>query len=148
VYRPTFDRRELKENASELLDAFDRDAGDSNLRWSIGNAMSVVAGDEQFARIAAIIETKSFGKSRQMFVSSLTKMRRMENIVKARQLLTACIDDHEVRLHAIRASGVLRATEARAKLEACLLEEKAWIRKAAKNALQRMERPVPKHLKS
>lgn len=55
--------------------AFDQNVT-HNLRWVIGNTMSVIADDSFFDDIKRLVLDQTFGSSRQMYVLSLGKMKK------------------------------------------------------------------------
>jgi hypothetical protein len=105
------------------------------VKWAIGNALSVVADDRVFERLAAIAEDKRHGHDREMVALALGNMKNPHTV----DVLVRLLDDDQVSGHAIMALGKLRAKSARGKVERFVQHPKAWIRREARKALKRME---------
>lgn len=106
------------------------------LRWTIGNAMTMVATDNDFAEIVKIIEDQENGDARQMFVFALGnfKNNRSENI------LLSLLKKNDLPGHAIRALEKLQSEKARNYLISYQTHPVAWIRKAATRALKKLDK--------
>jgi HEAT repeat protein len=111
------------------------DIYDRGLRWAIGSALAEVADDSVFDDIVAIAENPRWGRSREMVVEALGNMRDHRAIEVLRRLLS----DKDVAANAIRALGRLRAGDAREDISAFLRDDRAWVRKAATQALQKID---------
>ena len=109
-----------------------------SLRWSIGNAIEVLADDTLGENILRIVSDATNGAARQMFVLSLGKIRHPDSV----PTLMALLADEEVVGHAAEALGRLRALEAVPLLEALShrATAKPWVRKAAVKALTRIQK--------
>lgn len=119
--------------ASALVDEFKK-ASDDGLRWTIANALEVVAGDAEFDELVRLVRDKRYEKSRQMLTFALAKMRNP----RAPSVLMESLDDEQTVGHAVMALGRLKAVEARARLEELTRHPKRWIRDEARNALASM----------
>jgi hypothetical protein len=120
--------------AKPLVQEFRRSPDTWVLRWSIGNALSVVADDSVFDDIVELICNKAYGRAREMLAPALSRMKNP----KAVEVLIDCLNDPEVAGHAVGALGKLRAKEAEPHLHRFLTHPKAWIRKEARTALNRI----------
>jgi HEAT repeat protein len=106
----------------------------TGLRWTIGNALEVLADDSSFDELAELARDRRYGKARQMVVLGLGRSKRPE----AAEVLIGLAGDPEVDGHAVKALGRLRAPAARAVLETKCSDERAWVRREAKKALARL----------
>jgi HEAT repeats len=120
-----------------LVDEFRCAPADAHAyRWAVGNALEVVGDDSVIEDMMSFAEDRKYGMARQMVVVGLGKSRD-PRVVK---VLTRLLDDEEVAGHSIMALGKLGATIARPRIEAFSHHEKAWLRKEAKKALDRIDR--------
>lgn len=106
----------------------------TGLRWTIGNALEVLADDSSFDELAELARDSRYGKARQMVVLGLGRSKRPE----AAEVLIGLIEDPEVDGHAVKALGKLRAPAARVALESKCDDKRAWVRREAKKALARL----------
>jgi hypothetical protein len=106
----------------------------TGLRWTIGNALEVLADDSSFDELAELVRDRRYGKARQMVVLGLGRSKRPE----AATVLIGLLDDPEVDGHAVKALGKLRPPAARAALESKSDDKRAWVRREAKKALARL----------
>jgi HEAT repeat protein len=113
-----------------------QNASDAGIKWAIGNALSVVADDKVFNEIVELVQDPHNGRSRQMMVIALGNMKDLH----AEEVLIGLLGDEEVVGHAIIALGKLKSQKAYPDLERFLSHPKAWIRKAAKQALARIDK--------
>jgi len=126
-----------RDAVNALLTEFHSTSGSSTvgLKWAIGNALEVLASDEFFDAYVKVAQEKHHGIARQMVVSALGKMKNP----KAVNVLLGLLGDEEVVGHALIGLKKLKAKEARPQIEPLLNHSKAWIRKAAKETLARIE---------
>lgn len=110
--------------------------GEQLLKWTLGNALSVVADDGVFGEIVDLLREKRHGQSRQMLALALGKMKDP----RAVDVLLELLGDEDVAGHAIMALGRLKAKKARAKIESFLTHPKAWVRKEAKKAIAKINK--------
>lgn len=125
--------------AKPLIDAFrcvddSVDPTGTGLRWTIGNALEVVGDDSVYGELVQLATDRSYGKARQMIVLGLGKSKRPEAV----DVLVGLLPDPDVKGHAVKALGKLKARSARPAVEAMLSDEHSWVRKEAKMALSRM----------
>lgn len=91
-----------------LIDEFMRTSSDDSaaahaLRWSIGNALEVIADKALLDSLVKIAANKKYGTSRQMAVLALGKVRDPKSV----DLLIRLLDDEDVVGHAVKALGKL-----------------------------------------
>jgi len=106
----------------------------SLLRWAIGNTMYTTIARSDVQDILSIVNDKSNGISRQMFVSALGKFQSAE----AESVLVDLLLDDEVILHAIEALGKMKSIKAKEKILMLTNHPKAVIRKEATKALKKI----------
>jgi HEAT repeat protein len=104
------------------------------LRWTIGNALDVLADDSSFDDFVELVRDRRYGKARQMVVLGLGKSKRPEAV----DVLLGLVDDPDVDGHAVKALGKLKAPSARTALQAKLDDKRAWVRAEARKALAKL----------
>ncbi len=122
-----------------MIDEFRRvdssvDPTGTGLRWTIGNALEVLADDSSFDELAELVRDRRYGTARQMIVLGLGRSKRPEAV----EVLVDLVDDPEVDGQAVKALGRLRAPAARAALESKRDDKRAWVRREARRALERL----------
>jgi HEAT repeat protein len=124
--------------APALVAEFHRMRNESNsaIKWAIANALSVVADDSVFEDIVELVQDSHHGQAREMLAISLGNMKDS----RAQDVLIILLDDEEVVGHAIIALGKLKSPKAYPFIERFLTHPKAWVRKEAKKALDRIEK--------
>lgn len=105
------------------------------LAWAIANALAVVAEDEDLGAIEKLLAAGRFGKAREMLVLALGNMRKSPHAVT---FLIRLLDDEDVAGHAIMALRKLGAKGTRSSIEPFLSDPRAWVRKEAKKALEKL----------
>lgn len=123
--------------AKPLLREFEGadDASGTGIRWTIANALEVVADDSVFDEVLCLAQNRSYGKAREMLVTALGNMQP-DRAVPA---LTEFLQDGDLVGHAVIGLGKLKTFRARPYLEAQLNHPKQWVREEAKKALARIE---------
>jgi HEAT repeat protein len=106
------------------------------LKWTIGNALSVVATDAAFADLVELLRDKRNGRSREMLAVALGNMKDPAAV----DVLIELLNDEEVAGHALMALGKLKAQKARPHIESFLNHQKPWVRKEAKKALAKLNK--------
>lgn len=104
------------------------------LRWAIGNTIYTTITEDDIESILQIIQDKSNGMSRQMFVAALGKVKSE----KAEQILIMLLDDDEVTPHALEALGRMKSKKAKDKIKKLINHPKTLIRKEAQKALKKV----------
>lgn len=113
---------------------------DSLLKWTIGNALSVVADDTQYGKIVELVRDRRHGNARQMLVLALAKMKTSHPL----DFIVELLDDDEVSGHAVMALGTLKNPEAIPHLQRFLNHPKPWIQQEARRGLGKIERAIMK----
>jgi HEAT repeat protein len=110
---------------------------DTSWRWAIGNALTVLAGNQLFEDIVELARDGRYGNARQRVVESLANMTNPRSV----DILIELLDDAVVRMPAVRALGKLgaRARAALPRIEDLLNHPEAWVRKEALSALKRIK---------
>jgi HEAT repeat protein len=106
----------------------------TGLRWTIGNALDVLADDSCFDELVELAQDRRFGRARQMIVLALGRSKNPA----AAEVLLGLVDDPDVDGHAVKALGRLKAPVARAVLERKLDDNRAWVRGEARRALAKL----------
>lgn len=106
-----------------------------SLRWSIGNAFTVLISDEDVPHILDIVNETDNGISRQMFVLSLSKCKNSSEILPT---LVRLLDDDQVNIQALQALIRLRKSVAKSKVEVLRNHPNPVVRKLAIKYLKLM----------
>jgi HEAT repeat protein len=104
------------------------------IKWTVGNALSVVATASDYEALVDLIREKRHGVARQMLTYALARTgdpRAGEEVVYALQ-------DKDLVLQAIDTLRKCKAENARPYVEPFLSDENPDVRKAAKKALERL----------
>ena len=109
-----------------------KDSTDSGLRWAIGNALEVLVTDEIKAEMIELAKDSRFGRSREMVVLGLGKLKDPSVV----SVLIELLKDDQVIAHAVMALRKLKAKEARTHIEHLLDHPRSLVRREAKNALK------------
>ncbi len=127
-----------KSAAPVLIQEFRRAPAEQMLfKWTIGNALSIVADDSAFEDVAGLVRDPRHGKAREMLAVALGNMRK--NAAAAIEVLLGLLADEAVAGHAVIALGQLRAGSAQPAIEALLRKNpRRWVRKEAEKALKRI----------
>lgn len=124
--------------ASVLVEEFRKLQNESNtgIKWTIANALSVVADDSVFADIVNLLQDPRHGAAREMLAISLGNMKD----ASAQDILINLLNDDEIAGHAIMSLGKLKSKKAHSAIRRFANSPKAWVRKEAKKALSRIEK--------
>ena len=109
---------------------------ESAVKWTIGNALAVVADDSVYSEISEIVRDKRNGSSREMVVEALGNMKNPGAV----DVLIELLSDEEVAGHAIVALGRLGSEKAQPDIEPFLQHNMPWIAKEAHRALKKIQR--------
>ena len=128
--------KEARGKASPILIAeYHRTPKDKmSLRWAIGNTIRMTITEDDVESILPIVQDKTNGTSRQMFVVALGKVKSE----KAENILINLLDDEEVILHALEALGRMKSKKAKDKISMLTEHPKDLIKKEAKKALKKI----------
>jgi hypothetical protein len=122
--------------ASVLVEEFRKAAPTQMLlKLAIGNALSVVADDSVCDDVIELAMEPKHGKARQLLVLALGNMQDPRATETAMKLL----DDEVVAGHAIMVLGRLKAKRSRNRLKPFLQHHRAWVRREAQKAVQRID---------
>ena len=103
----------------------------SGLKWTIANALAVVADDSVLDKIITLARNPQHGKAREMLVLALANMKNE----RAKSVLISLLKDEDVCGYAIMALGKLGASSAASEIEPFLAHPKDWVREEARKAL-------------
>jgi hypothetical protein len=112
----------------------------AGVKWQIASALVDVADRAVWDRIAELWLDRRHGTARQMLAGALVTSKHPQ----AAHLLVQCLDDKNVRPHAINALGKLKTVEYRDAVAAFLDSDDAPVRREARLALERMDRVAAK----
>jgi len=107
---------------------------EENLRWLIGNAVSVTISRHDIDAVVSIVSEQSNGTSREMFVVALGKVTSD----KAEDVLIKLLDDDEVVAHALEALGRMKSKKAREKISALTNDPRSLVKREAQKALKKL----------
>src|ERR1700759_3093148 len=82
-----------KANSALIREYHEIPKEEDSLRWAIGNAFSAIITKDDIGQIWPIVEKKENGRSRQMFVRALGKIKSK----KSEEVLINLLDDERVR---------------------------------------------------
>jgi len=122
-------------SAAALVQRF-RDVDDptESVRWAIGNALEVVSDDSVYDDLVELAADRRYGTARQMVVAALGRSRRPEAV----DVLIGLLDDPDVSGHAVQALARQNDARARKPLQGMLSDDRAWVRKAARRAVEKL----------
>ncbi len=124
-----------KANAT-LLSVYNNTSKEKDLfRWIIGNAFNTIITKNDIEEILQIIQDKTNGESRQMFVLALGKVKPTQ----AEDILIDLLDDDDVLVHTISTLGRMKSQRAREKILLLNSHSKTFIRNSAKAALKKID---------
>ena len=129
--------------AHALIEAFQHepDGADSGVKWALANALTVVADDSVLDDLIALVQDKRHGASRTVLTLALSNMKNL----RAVDVLLELLQDDEVVEHALTVLGTLRAQQAKQHIQRFLHHPQPWVRKAAKQALARIDSHYGQH---
>lgn len=107
---------------------------DLNYRWAFGNTMAVIMTPEYIEDVIAIVQDKSNGESRQMFVAALGKLKSQ----RAGNALIDLLNDDEVVLDALRALAKLKSAKAIERISLLLNHPNPSVMKEARKTLKKV----------
>ena len=106
------------------------------LRWTIANALAVVADDSVLDEVVALLQNPKYGLAREMLAVALANMKTP----RAVDVLIESLGDPELAGHAVKALGKLRSKRAESAIRPLADHPRAWIRTEAKKALASINR--------
>ncbi|MEN5436541.1 HEAT repeat domain-containing protein [Sphingobacterium faecium] len=106
----------------------------NSLRWAIGNTIDMTISQDDVKSILPIVQDKTNGTSRQMFVFALGKTKSAE----VEDVLINLLNDDEVVAHALIALGKIKSQKAKDKIAILTDHPKPLVRKEAQKALKKI----------
>lgn len=128
--------------AKEIIGQFYRPGLSSGTKWAAGNTMSIIANDEALDDITKIIDDKSNGQDRQMFVVALRNM----NDPKVLPYLVNLLDDEDLKGHAIMGLSKLKAVSTIDDIRKVENHPRPWVRKEAQKTVRKFEKIIAKQV--
>lgn len=124
--------------AHALIEAFQHepDGTDIGVKWALANALAVVADDSVLDDLIALVQDKRHGASRTVLTLALGNMQDP----RAVDVLLELLQDDEVVEHALTVLGTRRVQQARQPIQRLLDHPQPGVRKAAKQALAKIDR--------
>ena len=135
---------EAKPTATQaLIEAFrqEPDGADVGVKWALANALTMVADDSVLDDLIALVQDKRHGASRTMLTLALGNTKNP----RAVDVLIELLQDDAVVEHALTVRGTLRAQQAKQPIQRLLHHPQLWVRKAAKQALAKVDSSPPIH---
>ena len=106
------------------------------LKWTIGNALSIVATDAVFSDLVDLLKDKQNGRSREMLAVALGNMKNPAAV----DVLINLLNDDEIAGHALMGLAKLKAQKSRPYIERFLNHPKPWVRKEASKAFAKLNK--------
>ncbi|MEJ5092352.1 HEAT repeat domain-containing protein [Sphingobacterium faecium] len=104
------------------------------LRWVIGNTIYMTITQDDVKSILPIVQDKTNGTSRQMFVAALGKIKSEE----VEDVLINLLNDDEVVAQALGALGRIKSKKAKDKIAILTDHPRPLVRKEAQKALKKL----------
>ncbi|MDE3181942.1 MAG: HEAT repeat domain-containing protein [Bacteroidota bacterium] len=118
-----------------LIAEYNRTSKDKTLlRWAIGNTIYTTITENDVDSILPIVQDKTNGMSRQMFVAALGKVKSE----KTENVLIDLLDDEEVAPQALEALGKMKSVKAKGRISVLSKHSNPLIRKEAEKALKKI----------
>jgi hypothetical protein len=118
-----------------LIEEFERSEPErARLRWTISNAIEVLADDSTFDWLSKILPRRAYGRDRQMLVLALRKVGHREAAIR---LLLGLLDDDTVNGHALTTLNRLKAAVSKVAIQRFEDDKRAWVRREARRLLGR-----------
>lgn len=119
-----------------------------DLKWAIGNALSVVADDSVFDDLVELLTDERHGAARELLALALLNMKRPQNRARAEEILIHLADKSTgegpnadfTPVYAVRALGRMKSSKGKAHVRRFLEHPDPDVRKAARKALERIEK--------
>lgn len=100
-------------------------------RWTVGNALSIVAGSPSVPMLTSLALDRRYGAARQMLVLRLGRAKDDDSL----DALLALADDPDVDGHVVDALARRRSARAVDVLRAKVDDPRAWVARAARRGL-------------
>jgi hypothetical protein len=127
------------EISDALIRAYQRDEfGD--LRWAIADTLTKVPCRESFASLVDLLHHHEFGQAREMLLVAIAGTRDR----RAAGSIAPFLNDSDLAGHAVIGMGIVAplATPYRALVEQLTHDHRAWVRKEATRALEKIDREI------
>lgn len=105
------------------------------LRWTIGNALSIVSDDSVIGELSQLIKSREFGRSREMLALALSALKNSD----ADQLLVELLDDEQIVGHVLMAVRKRRLLSAKGRVMKLIAHENSWVSKEARKTLRAID---------
>lgn len=102
--------------------------------WHLGDAISYLWSDSRWDQLVAIATDPANGAAREMIVYGMRRSKRAETV----PVLLELLDDRQVSGHATEALVALRDPRALPGLERMTQDDRAWVRKKARQGIARL----------
>jgi hypothetical protein len=103
-------------------------------RWTVGNALSVVATPDMFDELAELIKNVEFGTGRRMLPDALLRADKR----RAESVLLDLVEDEEILPTVVRALGKLRSRAAIPRIRELAGHDWTLLRREARKALDKI----------
>ncbi|MCP3773885.1 HEAT repeat domain-containing protein [Paenibacillus sp. MZ04-78.2] len=127
----------FKEAMPILLDEYEKSAN-QNLKWAIGNTISLIDDEGNLPKLMEVAGDKKNGMSRQMFIIAIGQTK---NSI-ALPLLKSLLDDNEVVGHVIMALAKYQMPEIISDLQLLEQHPVKWVRNEAKKAIKKLSKLI------
>lgn len=124
------------EATNSLINEFHNSSDNSELKWTIGNTMSLILDKNSEDAMIKIVQKKEHGDSRQMFVIALGKLKSK----KALPILLKLINDPDVSGHVIKALSFFDDAHIIPYIEPFTNHKMTWIKKEADKAIKKIKK--------
>jgi hypothetical protein len=123
----------------QMIDKFKNDL--SGNRWTIGNALDVIADGTVFNELRDLIEKEEYGRDREMLVYALGKMKGNPEVV---EYLKGLLNDEDLAPFAISALKKLKAADTLELIRLMVDSPTYLTRVEAKKAVKSLEKVLEK----
>lgn len=98
---------------------------------AVGNSLDILWDDSYYDELVSLAQDRSYRRDREMITLGLARSARPE----AGAVLIKLLDDRDVSGHAVKALRKRNEPRARAGLKRMLDDDRSWVRKEARRAL-------------
>jgi hypothetical protein len=138
--------------APALIEEFRKNISDLDVKWAIGNALSVVSDDLVFEDLVELLRDKRHGAAREGLALALLNVKRPENRARAEEALLEVagerpgqgLDADYTAVYAVRALARMRSSRAKPLISRLLDHPERDVRKTAERALASIEKAEQK----
>lgn len=126
------------EATETLIREFYKASNNSELKWAIGNTMSLILDKNSINPMLKIVQEKEHGVSREMFVIALGKLKDKKVI----PVLLKLINDPDVTGHVIMALSNFNDLNLVNHIKPFKNHKKTWIKKEAEKAIKKIDKRI------